>query len=103
MNVVVPLFLIAPLLVVPIGVRLLDAIAPGTDPLRRRPLVVVAWGGVLAVAFVLPAGALAAVLAVPWLVGSLVMASGIAMGVVSRPATIQSIAGLASAASVGFL
>ena len=42
MNVVVPLFLIAPLLVVPIGVRLLDAIAPGTDPLRRRPLVVVA-------------------------------------------------------------
>jgi hypothetical protein len=64
---VVALFLLAPLVVVPLGYRLLELAAPGSRPpaavLRLMPVA----AGLLLVSFWLPAGPAAAVLALPWL------------------------------------
>lgn len=67
MSAIVLLFLLAPLVVVPLGYRLLELASPGSRPpaiaLRLMPV----GAGLLLVSFWLPAGAVAAVLAVPWL------------------------------------
>ena len=64
---IVALFLLAPLVVVPLGYRLLEMAAPGSRPpavvLRLMPV----GAGLLVVSFWLPAGPVAAVLAAPWL------------------------------------
>ncbi len=64
---IVALFLLAPLVIVPLGYRLLEMAAPGSRPpavaLRLMPV----GAGLLVVSFWLPAGPVAAVLAAPWL------------------------------------
>ena len=64
---IVALFLLAPLVVVPLGYRLLELAAPGSRPpaieLRLMPL----GAGLLVVSFWMPAGPLPAILATPWL------------------------------------
>jgi hypothetical protein len=66
MSVVVPLFLIAPLVLVPLGYRLLEVAAPGSRPPEFALRGVVPAAGLLVVSFWLPAGPVAAVLALPW-------------------------------------
>jgi hypothetical protein len=67
MNVVVPLFLLAPLILVPLGYRLLEIASPGSRPPAVMLRSVVPAAGLLVIAFWLPAGPVAAVLAGPWL------------------------------------
>ena len=67
MNVVVPLFLIAPLVLVPLGYRLLEVASPGSRPPVDRPSGRACQRpGLLVVAFWLPASLVAGVLALPW-------------------------------------
>ncbi len=68
MSVVVALFLLAPLVVIPLGFRLLDIAVSGSRPPTLVLNVDLLAAGILVVAFLLPAGPLAAVLALPWLV-----------------------------------
>ena len=65
MNIVVPLFLLAPLVLVPLGYRLLEVASPGSRPPAIVLRLVVPAAGLLVVAFWLPAGLVAAVLALP--------------------------------------
>jgi hypothetical protein len=67
MSVVVPLFLLAPLVLVPLGYRLLEVAAPGSRPSAMTLRLVVPAAGLLVVAFWLPAGPAAALIALPWL------------------------------------
>ena len=75
---IVALFLLAPLVIVPLGFRLLEVAAPGSRPpaIAFRSLLPAA--GLLLVSFWLPAGPVAAVLALPWLAvtGITVLAAG---------------------------
>ena len=67
MDEVVALFLVAPLVVVPLGYRLLEAAAPGYAPPAVARLGMIVAGALLALSFLFHPG-LAAVLTVPWLV-----------------------------------
>ena len=67
MSVVVTLFLVAPLVLVPLGYRLLEVAAPGSRPPAIVLRVVVPAAGALVVSFWLPAGPAAVLLALPWL------------------------------------
>jgi hypothetical protein len=67
-SAIVPLFILAPLVIVPLGYRLLEIASPGSRP----PAVVVrlmpVGAGLLVISFwLLPAGAVAATFAMPWL------------------------------------
>lgn len=79
MSVIVPLLLLAPLVVVPLGYRLLEMASPGSRPpaviLRLMP---VAAGLLLVSYWLLPAGAVAAAFATPWLAitASVALAAG---------------------------
>lgn len=67
MNAVVPLFLIAPLILVPLGYRLLEVASPGSWPPAIALRTVLPAAGILVLSFWLPAGPVAAALALPWL------------------------------------
>ena len=67
MNEVVAIFLVAPLVVVPLGYRLLEVAAPGYAPPAVTRLGMIVAGALLALSFLFPAG-LAALYAIPWLV-----------------------------------
>src|SRR5688572_32120104 len=64
---IVAVLMLAPLVIVPLGYRLLELAAPGSRPpaiaLRLMPV----GAGLILVSFWLPAGPVAAALAVPWL------------------------------------
>jgi hypothetical protein len=64
---IVSLFLLAPLVVVPLGYQLLELAAPGSRPPAIALRLVPVGAGLLLVSFWLPAGPVAAVLAAPWL------------------------------------
>jgi hypothetical protein len=64
---IVALFLVAPLVVVPLGYRLLEMAAPGSRPPALALRLMPVGAGLLALSFWLPAGPFAAVLAAPWL------------------------------------
>ena len=78
MNIVVPLFLLAPLVLVPLGFRLLEVASPGSRPPAIVLRLVVPAAGLLVLAFWLPAGPVAALLALPWLgvTGATAVAAG---------------------------
>jgi hypothetical protein len=67
MNEVVAIFLVAPLVIVPLGFRLLGVAAPGYAPPAVTRVGMFAAGALLALSFLFPAG-LAALYAIPWLV-----------------------------------
>jgi len=67
MNAVVPLFLLAPLVLVPLGYRLIELATPGARPPDLAIRLLVPAASLLVVAFWLPAGPVAALLAAPWL------------------------------------
>ena len=67
MNEVVAIFLVAPLVVVPLGYRLLEVAAPGYAPPAVTRLGMIVAGALLALSFLFPAG-LAALYVIPWLV-----------------------------------
>ncbi len=67
MNEVVAIFLVAPLVVVPLGYRLLEVAAPGYAPPPVTRLGMIVAGALLALSFLFPAG-LAALYVMPWLV-----------------------------------
>ena len=67
MDEVVAIFLVAPLVVVPLGYRLLEVAAPGYAPPAVTRLGMIVAGALLALSFLFPTG-LAALYAIPWLV-----------------------------------
>jgi Ca2+/Na+ antiporter len=67
MNEVVAIFLVAPLVVVPLGFRLLEVAAAGYAPPAVTRVGMVAAGALLALSFLFPTG-FAALYAIPWLV-----------------------------------
>jgi hypothetical protein len=79
MNVVVPLLLLAPLVLVPLGFRLLAVAAPGSEPPTVLRMVAIPAALLLALSFALPQGPLAAALALPWLgvTGLVALAAGL--------------------------
>lgn len=76
---IVALFLLAPLVVVPLGYGLLEVATPGSRPPRLAIRVLPVVAGLLIVAFLLPAGPAAGVLALPWLMvtGLIALAAGL--------------------------
>ena len=56
MNEVVAIFLVAPLVVVPLGYRLLAVAAPGYAPLAVTRIGMVVAGALLALSFLFPTG-----------------------------------------------
>jgi hypothetical protein len=79
MNVVVAFFLLAPLVLVPLGYRLLDAASPGSGPAPLAVRLILPAGILLALSFGSTAGPPAALLAAPWLVvtGWVALAAGV--------------------------
>lgn len=79
---IVGLFLVGPLLIVPLGMRLIPSLGDGLpdDIMRGVRRVALPAGLLLALAFALPTGPWAAALAVPWLLaaGLAALAAGIA-------------------------
>ena len=73
------LFLLAPLVVIPLGYRLLEVATPGSRPPRSAFRVLPVAAGLLILAFLLPAGPVAGVLALPWLAttGLIALAAGL--------------------------
>lgn len=67
MTIVVPLLLLAPLLLVPLGYRLIGLAAQGSEPPVRLRMAAFPAAIVLAVAYTQPQGWVAAALALPWL------------------------------------
>lgn len=79
MNVVVPLFLLAPLVLVPLGYRLLEVVSPESRPPALALRFVLLAAGLLVIAFRLEASLIAGVLALPWLMvtGGTAAAAGV--------------------------
>lgn len=77
---IVALFLVAPLVVVPLGLRLIERSGEGrTDRLMRAAILASVPSAIsLAVAFLLPAGPIGALFALPWL-GTTTLAAGSAV------------------------
>jgi hypothetical protein len=102
-NAVVPFFLAAPLVLVPLGFRLLDAALPGFGPSTRTVRLVFPAGILLAMSFGLPAGPLAALLAAPWLVvaGWVALAAGLRL--LLDPTRLRPDPRLVTGAAVAFL
>ena len=67
MSGIVPIFLLAPLVLVPLGLRLLEVATPGSRPSAAVLRLLPVGAGLLLVSFLRPAGVVAAVLATPWL------------------------------------
>lgn len=67
MNVVVPLLLMAALVLIPLGFRLLGMVVPGSEPPAALRMATIPAAIALAVSFAQPAGVIAAALALPWL------------------------------------
>jgi hypothetical protein len=103
MSAIVPLFVLAPLVVVPLGYRLLELVSPGSRPptvvLRLMPV----GAGLLIVSFWLPAGAVAAVLAVPWLAITALAALAAGLRLTSDPDRFRPGVRHATDAAVAFL
>ena len=103
MNVIVPFFLLAPLVLVPLGVRLLDTASPGFGPPPRAVSLVFPAGILLAVSFGLPAGPPAALLAAPWLVIAGWVALEAGLRLLRDPARFRPGLRLVTGAAVAFL
>ncbi len=103
MTAVVPLFLLAPLVLVPLGFRLLDVAPPWSGPAPRAVRLVFAAGILLALSFGLPAGPLAAVVASPWLVVAVCVALAAGLRLLREPVWLRPDPRLVTGAAVAFL
>jgi len=101
-SVVVPLFLLAPVVLVPLGYRLLEVAAPGSRPPAGLRTAVPA-AGVLVISFWLPVGPVAALLALPWLIVTGVTASAAGLRLLQASDRFQPSARHAVDAAVAFL
>ncbi len=79
MSVVVPFFVIAPLVLVPLGLRLLAIASAGAEPPRLARSAAVPAALLLTLSFILEPGLLAAALSLPWLgvTASIALAAGL--------------------------
>jgi hypothetical protein len=102
-NVVVPFFLLAPLVLVPLGFRLLDAASPGFGPAPLAVRLILPAGILLALSFGLPAGPPAALLAAPWLIVTGWVAVVAALRLLRDPARLQPNLPHVTDAAVAFL
>jgi hypothetical protein len=80
MNVVVPFFLIAPLFLVPVGLRLLDAATPGAGPPRFAVRAALPATLLLTLGFMAEPGPVAAALSLPWLAVTAIVALAAGQG-----------------------
>lgn len=103
MNAVVPLFLIAPLILVPLGYRLLGVAAPGSRPPEVALRAVPFAAGLLVLSFLLQAGPFAAILALPWLAVTGVTAIVAGLRLLRDPDRFQPGVRHATDAAVAFL
>lgn len=103
MSVVVPLFLIAPLFLVPFGWRLLAVAMPGSGPPRLAMRLVLPAALLLTLSFIAEPGLIAAALSMPWLglTGAVALAAGIRL--LKDPARFRPSARHATDAAVAFL
>jgi hypothetical protein len=101
-NEITAIFLVAPLVVVPLGYRLLEVAAPGYAPpaVTRHGMLV--SGALLALSFLFPTG-LAALYATPWLVLTAVTAAVAGVRLLRSPELFRPGPAHAVAAALGFL
>jgi hypothetical protein len=100
---IVPLFLLAPLVLVPLGYRLLEVAAPGSGPPVIAVRLLPVGAGLLLVSFLIPSGFFAAVLATPWLAITAWTALVAGARLARDPAPLQPDVRHATDASVAFL
>jgi hypothetical protein len=103
MNVIVPLFLLAPLVIVPFGYRLLEVASPGSRPPSIALAAVLPAAAFLVVSFVLAPGLAAAVLALPWVAVTGWVAATAAIRRLRDPARFRPSVGHATDAAAVFL
>ena len=103
MNVVVPFFLIAPLFLVPFGLRLLGVATPGAEPPPLAHRVVLPASLLLTVSFMAEPGVAAAVLSLPWLGLTAVIAIVAGVRLLKDPARFRPGVRHATDAAVAFL
>jgi YndJ-like protein len=103
MSEVALLFLLAPLVVVPLGMRLLEVVSPESRPPTLALASVLPAGILLAIAFRFAPGSAAATLAVPWVVLTGVVAASAAVHRLIGPHPWRPDAGMAIVAATLFL
>ena len=103
MNAIVPLFLLAPLVLVPLGYRLLDIATPGSRPPDLAIGLLIPAAGLLVISFWLPAGPIAGVLALPWLAVTGLTAAVAGLRWIKDPARFRPDVRHATDAAVAFL
>jgi hypothetical protein len=101
-NVIVPFFLIAPLFLVPFGLRLLAA-TPGAEPPRFAARAALPAALLLTLSFMATPGPLAAVLSLPWLVVTGIVALMAGLRLLRDPARFHPGVRHATDAAVTFL
>jgi hypothetical protein len=102
-SVVVPLFLIAPLFLVPFGLRLLPVATPGAEPPRLATRVVLPAALLLTLSFMSEPGVIAAALSLPWLGLTATVAIAAGVRLFKDPARFQPSVRHAADAAVAFL
>jgi hypothetical protein len=103
MSVVVPLLLLAPLVLVPLGLRLLAVAAPGSAPSFALQAAAIPAAIALAIGFILPQGPLAAAFALPWLTVTGLIAGVAGLRVLHDPARLRLGPRVATDAAVAYL
>jgi hypothetical protein len=103
MSGIVPLFLLAPLVLVPLGYRLLEVAVPDSRPPAAVLRLIPVAAGLIVVSFWLPAGPAAAVLATPWLALTGVTAIAAGLRLIRDPERFQPGVRHATDAAVAFL
>ncbi len=103
MNVVVPLFLVAPLFLVPFGLRLLAVATPGSEPPRVVRWAVLPAALLLTLSFSIEPGVPAAVLSLPWFGMTAVVALAAGLRLVNDPTRFRLRVRHATDAAVAFL
>ncbi len=103
MNAIVPLFLLAPLVLVPLGYRLLEVVSPGSRPPASALRLTVPAAALLVLAFWLPAGPVAAALALPWVAITGATAATAGLRGLRDPARFRANVGHATDAAVAYL
>lgn len=103
MNVVVPFFLIAPLFLVPFGLRLLGAATPGAEPPRLFRLAALPAALLMTLSFMAAPGSVAAALSLPWLGLTAMVAIDAALRLLRDPARFHPGVRHVTDAAVAFL
>ncbi len=103
MSVVVPLFLVAPLFLVPFGWRLLAVATPGAEPPRITRRATLPAALLLTLSFMSAPGPVAAGLSLPWLALTALVALAAGLRLLTDPARFRPSVRHATDAAVAFL